>query len=146
MKKKVRKKAFTLQHPNISTILGIIILIALPICIFFSPTIIKHIDGVFSYDYSTPRPTQEYVANNAAQNDSNSHTATTEPSLPPQEPLPDNGAVFLSSSQQCVAPLTIDTTKTSDNYYIYLKYYGNDRSRDMSFLYVPTTLLILMCR
>lgn len=133
VKKKVRKKAFTLQHPNISTILGIIILIALPICIFFSPTIIKHIDGVFSYDYSPSHPTQEYVANNAAQNDSNPHTATTEPSLPPQEPLPDNGAVFLSSSQQCVAPLTIDTTKTSDNYYIYLKYYGNDRSRDMSF-------------
>lgn len=108
-------------------------MIALPICIFFSPTIIKHIDGVFSYDYSPSHPTQEYVANNAAQNDSNPHTATTEPSLPPQEPLPDNGAVFLSSSQQCVAPLTIDTTKTSDNYYIYLKYYGNDRSRDMSF-------------
>ena len=102
-KKKVRKKAFTLQHPNISTILGIIILITLPICIFFSPTIIKHIDGVFSYDYSTPRPTQESVANNVTQNDSNSPTATTEPSLPPQEPLPGNGISLIFTAVRCTA-------------------------------------------
>ena len=69
------------------------------------------------------------VANNAAQNDSNPHTATTEPSLPPQEPLPDNGAVFLSSSQQCVAPLTIDTTKTSDILYLLKILWERQKSR-----------------
>ena len=108
--KKSKKKSFVLSRSNLSTICGVIVLIILPICIFFSTEIENRIDDVLSYDNSTPPP-----------------------SLPPQELLPDNGTVFLSPSQQCIAPLTIDTTKTSDNYYIYLKYYGNDRNRDMSF-------------
>ena len=51
----------------------------------------------------------------------------------PPEPLPENGYIFRYPEAEMIAPLTINTEKTSDNHYIYLKYQGEDRTMDMSF-------------
>lgn len=65
-------------------------------------------------------------------NTSQPTTAPTPTPIPP-EPLPENGYIFKYPEAEMIAPLTINTEKTSENHYIYLKYQGEDRYMDMSF-------------